>query len=155
MLVADSQKAIPTTYSFNNKGDNMTEKNGTHEAVNEHAETPDEVKEGVNLPESFTKVAENARQGIIERLREAADRIRGEIDSAEDLDDKARNEAAKVVTRLDKVGDYLENHDVHEIEADAREFAEETVRQHTWQLLLVMFVIGFVVGIILKRGGDD
>lgn len=126
--------------------------NNTHKI---HDDVEDTIKDATKeLPDSFVKHAENARQAIVARLREAAEKLRGELKNNEDLDERARTEATKVVTRLDKVGDYLEEHDVNEIESEVREFAQETVRENTWQVILVALIIGFLLGLILKRGDD-
>jgi len=121
----------------------MSDQNGT--STDNKVDSTQETIE--KLSETFTEQADIARQKIVSTLRDTAERIRTELEQVDELDEQAKMEAGKVVARMNRVGDYLEQHTTEEISQDA----DEAIRDNAWRALLVVFVIGLIIGLFFKR----
>jgi len=133
----------------------MPRKNGKQDASDaaENLErTIDDARERLDdVTKRLGEGAETARKGISKRLAEAASAIRTELDKADELDDDAREQANKLIDRLNSASKYLEAHNLDEIEDDAR----EVVTENPWRAILIAFVFGLVIGMLLRGGQKD
>ncbi|QPC83433.1 hypothetical protein G4Y79_03355 [Phototrophicus methaneseepsis] len=101
---------------------------------------------GKEIGKRLSEGAEVARSTIAKRISEAATTIRGEIDEHDELDDETRTRAKKVVDGLDNAAKYLESNSLDAIEDDAR----AAVVENPWRAIVIAFVLGLIVGWLLK-----
>ena len=94
----------------------------------------------------LAKQANHLRQGLAHQMRDAAARIRDQVDGQK-LEPDAQEQVNRVLNRLDEMGNYLESHTLEEIESHAKVAVQENV----WRNLLIAFVVGLVIGIFISR----
>lgn len=95
----------------------------------------------------LTKQANETRRTIAHQIKATAKNLRSELKDHDELDDNLRKQADEALQRLDEVAVYLDDRSVEEIEEGAR----KAIQQNVWRSLLIAFVIGFVLGILIKR----
>lgn len=121
----------------------MATENGTNRVDEFTREAQDTLE---RLGDQLSRGADAARTGLARQLREAATRIREEM-AKEEVNDEAREQATRVLERLDGAAEFLETHTIQTMEAEAR----EAVQERPWQALLIAFIVGLVIGILVAR----
>jgi ElaB/YqjD/DUF883 family membrane-anchored ribosome-binding protein len=91
------------------------------------------------------KQAEEFRKKAAKQLQDTSDQIRDQLKRSR-LDDEAREQVDRVLSRVEEVRDYLEEGGLQEIEEQAREAAQSNV----WRSLIIAFVAGAFIGIFLS-----
>lgn len=105
----------------------------------------DELKE---LGREFRKRAEDVRQEVVKQLHSAADLIRKEA-KERDADPALKDNADKLARGLEKTASYLNSRNIDQL----GEEATSVVRHNPWRSIGLVFVIGLIVGLLLRR--DD
>lgn len=106
-----------------------------------------EARERLDQAEVFiNKQANELRKVIIRQLRDARQNIQERI-AGRKLDAEAQAQVDKVLSRLDEMTGYLENHTVEQMGVQAT----QAVQQHVWRNLLFAFLIGLIIGIFISR----
>jgi len=125
----------------------MSDTNGTSEKLNEAQElaqrTADELKE---LRRELRKRADQVRVEVVKQLHNAAATIRKEARERQ-ADQAMRENADKLAKGLEKTANYLSSRDIEQMGGDAT----ETIRRNPWRTLSIIFVIGLLVGLFLRR----
>jgi|GEM_PF-753954 len=104
-----------------------------------------------NAPEvqrRLRETADDAKKEVVKQLNVAAETIRREAREANAGDDLKRN-ADDVAKGLEKAASYLGNRSVDEMGEDAT----RVVKNNPWRSVSVIFLIGLVIGMILR--GDN
>lgn len=122
----------------------MSEKNG--KPIDANAK---EAKENLQeLGRTLTDNANKVRLGIVDQLKDAVGAIQKEMDeNAETWDTEARERTKDVMNKLEVAAEYLEEHSVEDMEADAK----EVVTQNVWLSLAIAFLVGVILGWLLSR----
>lgn len=125
----------------------MGDTNGTNEKFAEAQDvaqrTADELKE---FGRELRKRAETVRLEVIKQLHNAAANIRKEANERKD-EPFLRQNADKLAKGLEKTAHYLNSRDLDHL----GEEASAAVRQNPMRTLAIVFVIGLIVGMILRR----
>jgi ElaB/YqjD/DUF883 family membrane-anchored ribosome-binding protein len=87
--------------------------------------------------------ADNARREAVKQLYEVAATIRSKASQAEG---DTRDNANRVARNLEQTANYLNSRAVDQIEETT-----ETLRDNVWKTTAIVFLIGFVLGLILGR----
>lgn len=87
--------------------------------------------------------ADTARREAVKQLYEVAATIRSKASEAEG---DARDNANRVARNLEQTANYLNSRTVDQIEETT-----ETLRDNVWKTTAIVFLIGFVLGLILGR----
>lgn len=87
--------------------------------------------------------ADTARREAVKQLYEVAATIRSKASEAEG---DARDNANRVARNLEQTANYLNSRAVDQIEETT-----ETLRDNVWKTTAIVFLIGFVLGLILGR----
>lgn len=90
--------------------------------------------------------ADEIRKEAAKKLNVAAETIRKEVREKE-ADQEAVERADEIATHLEKTATYLNNNTLEQMGEDAT----EVVTRNPWQAVLVAFIVGVVIGLILKR----
>jgi ElaB/YqjD/DUF883 family membrane-anchored ribosome-binding protein len=125
------------------------------EVTSEIRETVSDVSDDVNerldkLGKELESRADAARVGMVGKLREATARLREQIDKG-DLSGDDLAQAQEALEKLESGIDYVEKHSVGEIADDIQRESTEAITENPWQAVLIALVIGFIIGIIVKR----
>ena len=105
----------------------------------------DELKE---LGREFRKRAEDVRQEVVKQLHSAADLIRKEA-KERDADPTLKDNADKLARGLEKTASYLNSRNIDQLGGEAT----RVVSHNPWRSIGLVFVIGLIVGLLLRR--DD
>ncbi len=92
--------------------------------------------------------AEGAKKDMVKTLHSAAHTIRKEARDANTSRD-VRDHADNVAKGFERAASYLNKHSYEDISEDVT----EGVKANPWRTLAIIFVIGLIVGLILR--GDD
>jgi ElaB/YqjD/DUF883 family membrane-anchored ribosome-binding protein len=90
--------------------------------------------------------AEEIRKEAAKKLNVAAENIRKEMRENE-ADEEAIAKVDEIAGHLERTAQYLNDNSLEEMGKDAT----QAVQANPWQALLVAFIIGFVVGMLLRR----
>jgi len=101
-----------------------------------------------DLGRTLTENANKLRLGIVDQLKEAMGAIQKEMDdNSGTWDVEARERTKDVMNKLEVAAEYLEEHSVEDLEAEAKEVVTENV----WVSLVIAFLVGLVLGWLLSR----
>jgi ElaB/YqjD/DUF883 family membrane-anchored ribosome-binding protein len=106
----------------------------------------DELKE---LGREFRKRAEDVRQEVVKQLHSAADLIRKEAKERNAADPTLKDNADKLARGLEKTASYLNSRNIDQLGGEAT----RVVSHNPWRSIGLVFVIGLIVGLLLRR--DD
>ncbi len=95
------------------------------------------------------KKADDAKGEAVKGLNNIAETIRREA-RENNADGDALKNADQLAANLEKAAQYLKTNSFEEIRDDV----EEEIREKTFLLLGIAFVVGLVLGLILRGGGD-
>ncbi|KXK12448.1 MAG: hypothetical protein UZ15_CFX003003482 [Chloroflexi bacterium OLB15] len=132
--------------SANGKAAETTVEDAKH-AVEDAAEQVNE--QLAELGRSARKKADEAKGEAVKGLNNIAETIRREAREA-GADDDALKSADAVAANLEKAAQYLKKNSYEDI----REDVEERVKENTFMLIGIVFVVGLVLGLILRGGGN-
>jgi ElaB/YqjD/DUF883 family membrane-anchored ribosome-binding protein len=90
--------------------------------------------------------ADDVREEVVRQLHNAAETIRKEVREAK-VDGDLVNKADGIATGLEKAANYLNSRTVDELGGEA----VEIVRKNPWRNLAIIFIVGLVIGIFLRR----
>lgn len=121
--------------------------NGTGEQVQEVVQ--DVTKDLREIGRELHERAEDVRKETVKTLHNAAETIRKEAREATE-DSGAHKTADEVAKGLDKAAHYLQSHSVDQMGAQAT----RVVRQNAMRIAIVAFVIGVLLGIVLRGNGE-
>lgn len=93
-----------------------------------------------------SKTADNFRKKAAKQLQDTSDQIRDQLKRSR-IDDEAREQIDRVLSRVEEVRDYLEEGGLEEMEHKAREAAQSNV----WRSMIIAFVVGAFIGIFLSN----
>jgi ElaB/YqjD/DUF883 family membrane-anchored ribosome-binding protein len=93
--------------------------------------------------------ADEAKKDVVSKLYEAAKTIRRETREAKPGKD-AEQAADNVARGLEKAAHYLNRHSYDDMGDDV----ERAVKRNPMRALVVMLVVGVIIGLILRGGGD-
>lgn len=93
--------------------------------------------------------ADDAKKDVVGKLYEAAKTIRRETREAKPGKD-AEKAADDVARGLEKAAHYLNRHSYDDMGDDV----ERAVKRNPMRALVVMLVVGVIIGLILRGGGD-
>lgn len=112
----------------------MSDKNGVLQ---------DAARELKELRKTLAEGTEETRTRVQSHLKTTASAVRAELD---ELDDDAREQAERLLHDLDQFADTVEKQ-------AARQFKEVDQQAHKnpWRLILTAFVIGLIIGILIKK----
>jgi ElaB/YqjD/DUF883 family membrane-anchored ribosome-binding protein len=120
----------------------MTGQNGTSEPIQDV--TPDLGEISRELREKANEI----RKDAVSTLHQAAETIRRE--ARENTEDNGVHKTADdVATGLEKAANYLNNHSVEDMGAEAT----QAVKNNPVPALLLIFGIGLLIGMLLRGGG--
>lgn len=94
----------------------------------------------------FTQRANEARKEAVKQLHKVAALIRKQAHESQ-ANSEVVASADSVAIGLEKAANYLNSHSAEEI----GEEATKTVRENPWRSLAIVFMIGVVIGIFLRR----
>jgi ElaB/YqjD/DUF883 family membrane-anchored ribosome-binding protein len=125
----------------------MTGTNGTVDKAQDAAkEAMDNLSE---LGRELRQKGNEVRQQMVKQLNTAAETLRKEV-----RDNKAGDEAQKSVDEiakgLEKAAHYLNNHTVEQMGGEAT----KVVKENPARTLFIVFIVGLIVGLILRGGSD-
>lgn len=134
-------------------------KNGTDEPrVPENGKTAEdqledvreEIEERVNdIKREVRTRAEDAKRDAAKQLNAVAARIRKEVreddSKAEDIE-----RADELARNLEKAAYYLNTRSLNEMGQEAT----QVVTRNPWRNLMVALIVGFILGLIVRGGGD-
>lgn len=126
----------------------MSSTNGTSEHLHEAADhAAEDLRE---VGRELRQKANELRKDIVGQLNKAASTLRQEAreKSADPSLHKSVDEAA---TGLEKAAVFLNNHSVEDMGAEA----VKTVKRSPMRSLAVVFVVGVVIGLLLRGGSKD
>ncbi len=95
------------------------------------------------------KTAHDAKKDMVKTLHTAAHTIRKEAREA-NASKEIREQADSVAEGFERAAHYLKKHSYEDIGEDV----VEGVRANPWRTLAIIFIVGLVIGLIL-RGGDQ
>lgn len=127
----------------------------TPEDVRRQAEqTADEIRESVEkkvaeLRREAQARAEDMKREAAKQLNTAAETIRREARESGQIDADALKRIDDIAARLEKTANYLNSRSVQEIGSDATRI----VVRNPWRAVIVSFIVGFLLGLMLR--GDD
>jgi ElaB/YqjD/DUF883 family membrane-anchored ribosome-binding protein len=90
--------------------------------------------------------ADEIRKEAAKKLNQAAEAIRKEVRENE-VDKDGIEKADEIATHLEKTATYLASNTLEEMGEDAT----EVVTRNPWQAVLIALVIGFFIGMMLRR----
>jgi ElaB/YqjD/DUF883 family membrane-anchored ribosome-binding protein len=93
-----------------------------------------------------SKQAEAFRKKAAQQLQDTSDQIRDQLKRSR-IDDEAREQVDRVLSRVEEVRDYLEHGGLEDMEEKARSAAQSNV----WRSLIVTFIAGALIGIFLSH----
>jgi ElaB/YqjD/DUF883 family membrane-anchored ribosome-binding protein len=96
--------------------------------------------------QQVSKTADNFRKKAAKQLQDTSDQIRDQLKRSR-IDDEAREQIDRVLSRVEEVRDYLEDGGLEEIEEKARTAAQSNV----WRSMVMAFVVGAFIGIFLSN----
>ncbi len=109
--------------------------------------TGQEAREALEqLGREFRERADGLRQEVVKQLLNAADTIRKQVRENK-VEGDAREQADRLAKGLDKAAKYLNSRSVDQWGDEA----VRVVRKNPWRALAVVFVVGLIVGIFLRR----
>jgi ElaB/YqjD/DUF883 family membrane-anchored ribosome-binding protein len=91
------------------------------------------------------RAAGDFRKKAAKQLQDTSDQIRDQLKRSH-IDDDAREQVDRVLSRVEEVRDYLENGGIEDIEEKARVAAQSNV----WRSMVIAFVAGAFIGIFLS-----
>lgn len=100
-----------------------------------------------DIRDDLRERANKARLDVVKQLYNMAETIRKEVNESEDIDEEAKQQADKFVTGLEKAATYLNQNTVDELGEDAT----DVVRRNPWKTMGIVFVVGLVIGLLLRR----
>ncbi len=122
---------------------------GVNDLRDEAARRVDEVSAEISeLGRELRQTADEARKGMIRALNEGALNLRQGAREA-GAPKEVVGAVDDVAKGFERAANYLNAHTVDEIRKDA----EDTIRQNSTTLLVIMLIVGVVIGLLL-RGGD-
>jgi F0F1-type ATP synthase membrane subunit b/b' len=119
----------------------MTGQNGTNEPIQDV--TPDLSEISRELREKANEI----RKDAVSTLHQAAETIRREARENTE-DDGVHKTADDVATGLEKAANYLNNHSVEDMGAEAT----QAVKNNPLPALLLVLGIGLIIGLLLRGG---
>jgi ElaB/YqjD/DUF883 family membrane-anchored ribosome-binding protein len=123
--------------------------NGTNGAGEKVHDTTQEFSQDLNeLGRELRVRANDIRKEAVKQLNTAADSIRKEVRESTDSSD-AHKAADEVAKGLEKAATYLNNRTVEQMGEDAT----RVVRRNPMRMLFIAFVVGWLLGMMM-RGGD-
>jgi len=126
----------------------MADTNGAKEQVRAQAEeaarrAESELKE---LRRELRKRAEGVRIEVVKQLHKAAETLRREVRDRK-ADEEAIANADKLAKGLEKAANYLNTHNIDQM----GEEATRAVRNNPWRSVAMVFIVGLLVGLFLRR----
>lgn len=118
----------------------MTQTNG-HSA---EAQTTEALHD---FSQEVRKRADQFRKDIVKQLSQAADTLRKEVKENDKIDAESKAQADRFAAGLDKAAEYLDKHDIEDLEKQA----VQVVRRVPWKAVIAVFLVGIVAGIFLRR----
>lgn len=103
----------------------------------------DTIKEFEELRRDFGKQSKTARKEIQKRLERTAENLRADIG---DLDHDARKQAERLLTDIEDLAANIETTAEERLQA-----VDKAVHKNPWRLILTAFVVGLIVGILIKK----
>lgn len=127
----------------------MTDTNGTSDKVKEQAEklqteAAEELKE---LGRELRTRAEAAREEVVKQLHNVAAGMRKEVRDRK-ADPNLKANVDRMASGLEKAATYLNSRNLDQIGEDAT----KVVRTNPWRTLAVIFIVGLIIGVFLRRG---
>lgn len=127
----------------------MADTNGTSDKVKEQAEklqieAAEELKE---LGRELRTRAEAAREEVVKQLHNVAASMRKEVRDRK-ADPNLKANVDRMASGLEKAATYLNSRNLDQIGEDAT----KVVRTNPWRTLAVIFIVGLIIGVFLRRG---
>lgn len=127
----------------------MADTNGTSDKVKEQAEklqteAAEELKE---LGRELRTRAEGAREEVVKQLHNVAASMRKEVRDRK-ADPNLKANVDRMASGLEKAATYLNSRNLDQIGEDAT----KVVRTNPWRTLAVIFIVGLIIGVFLRRG---
>jgi vacuolar-type H+-ATPase subunit I/STV1 len=124
----------------------MGTNNGTGESLQTNVQ--DVAQELGDLGRELRQKANDIRGEVVNQLNAAADSIRSQ--ARETSDNREAHQAADEIAKgLEKAAHYLNNHSVEQMGVQAT----RVVRQNSVRILFVVFVVGLLLGLIMRNNG--
>jgi ElaB/YqjD/DUF883 family membrane-anchored ribosome-binding protein len=92
------------------------------------------------------KRAEDAKREAVKQLHNVAGTIRKQVREKETSEEIVAN-ADHIADGLEKAANYLSSHSVEQMGSEAT----KAVRDNPWQSITIVFIIGLLVGLFLRR----
>lgn len=122
----------------------MTRRNGNNPELNTLVKDAQDTLNKAGKQAS--RSAENFRKKAAKQLQDTSDQIREQLKRSR-IDDDAREQIDRVLSRVEEVRDYLEEGGIQEMEEKARATAQSNV----WRSMVIAFFIGAFIGIFLSN----
>lgn len=103
----------------------------------------DTIKEFEDLRRDFGKQSKTTRKDIQKRLERTAENLRSDIG---DLDHDARKQAERLLKDIEDLAGNIEATAEEHLQA-----VDKAVHKNPWRLILTAFVVGLIVGILIKK----
>ncbi len=99
----------------------------------------------------FRQRADGVRKDVVKQLHDAAAKLRSDARD-DDTQHDVQQTADRVAAGLERAANYLNSRPVEQFGEDAK----QVVKENPWKTVAVIFVIGLLIGLLLRRGdGDD
>ncbi len=127
----------------------MPNRNGDH-AADKAEQIVEEANKSIHeLGREAHQKAETAKSDMVKTLYDAAKNLRKQARDA-GASHEAREQIDDVADGFEKAASYLKHNDYGEIGEDA----VKTVQRYPLQMMAIILVIGVIIGLILRGGGD-
>ena len=139
----------------------MSKTNGAEDAARQAEEARQQLEEAVEdvredvekrvseLRREAQARAEDVKREAAKQLNTAAETIRREARESGSVDEDALKRIDDIATRLEKTASYLDTRSIQDIGGDAT----KVVVRNPWRAVIVSFIVGFLLGLMLR--GDD